>query len=103
MKNNRVFWLIRCTEHKHAVSFLESGQIRLSLPEVWIRDEIENSKGRGDYFEGVFAISSNVKFNQRLSIYKQRRNVSCETKQNLVYYRSLDCLKIPCFCLFFFE
>ncbi len=101
-RNFKTLMLFRCTTLEYAKKFLETGNIRFSLPKEWIDFCRKYGAGRGDLLEGAFA--SIKELDERpINFYKTLRpNVIVEKNPvgGFYFFQSEDILKMRTFCLF---
>lgn len=93
--------LIKCGE-KRWIDEMYKGNMRFSGPGKWVEYELKNGIGRGDKFEGTFAIN-NSKDTKSYLKKKYGNNLIINDSDEITYYQLHTTLGCPTFCMYTIE
>lgn len=98
------FLTLRCAKQKDAKQLIERGKIQFGMPQSWVEYEETHGKGRGDIFEGTFAICHYEDLEQ-IKLFAEKYNIpdgdiNTFRKGARLYYKRKSTMNLPCFCLY---
>lgn len=98
----KVKMLLRCTTMEYARRFINTGNIRFSLPEEWVDVYYRDGEGRGDELEGCYACL--VDFDRSCADFyldiRDNSKIRRDQKDNNFYFYSTDVLKMRTLCFY---
>lgn len=101
-KEDHLLLLVRCTTKNYAQQMLEKGTLRFGKPSEWIKWEKKQGKGRGDIYEGSYAIMHSYSQDVVDSLLKQRPHsyFHQDKSKSFYYFQSDLVLDARAFCLY---
>lgn len=104
MGNVEFFLTLRCTTQEFAQKLVEHGTIKFGTPQSWVEYEEKYGKGRGDVFEGTFAICHHGDLEQIKKFAEEYKipdgDIFTYYKNGRLYYKRNTTMNLPCFCLY---